>query len=249
MRLVRVMVAVSFLTVVGAAAAKDEAVHWGYGEHGGPAKWGELKPEFATCKTGKNQSPIDIKGAVAADLDPIAFDYKPAPLHIIDNGHSIQVNYPPGSTITVGGKSYELYQFHFHRPSEEKINGKAARMVVHLVHRDPQGNLAVVAVLLTNGKENPLVATLWSNLPKVKEKEVAVDGVTIDPAGFLPQDRSYYTFTGSLTTPPCTEGVAWYVLKMPTEVSRAQIDRFAKIYRNNARPVQPLNDRPIKMSK
>ena len=147
------------MTVVGSAAAKDEAAHWGYEGHAGPEHWGELKPEFATCKIGRLQSPIDIKGAVAADVEPITFGYKPAPLRIIDNGHTVQVNVPPGSTITAGGRSYELAQFHFHRPSEEKID------------------------------------------------------------------------------------------KTPTTVSAAQVDRFAKIYRNNARPVQPLNDRPIKMSK
>ena len=248
MRISRVIVAVCVLTVVGSASAKDEGAHWGYEGHGGPQHWGELKSEFATCKTGHLQSPIDIKGAVAADVEPITFGYKPARLRIIDNGHTVQINVPPGSTITVGGRSYELAQFHFHRPSEEKIDGKAASMVVHLVHKDLEGHLAVVAVLLANGKANPLVATLWSHLPKVKEKELASD-VLIDPTEFLPRDRSYYAFAGSLTTPPCTEGVAWYVLKTPTTVSAAQVDRFAKIYRNNARPVQPLNGRPIKMSK
>src|SRR5207302_357340 len=208
-------------------------------------KWGEMKPEFATCKTGKTQSPIDIKDATGADLPPIAFAYKPAPLRIVDNGHTIQVNVPPGSSIAVGDKSYELVQFHFHRPSEEKINGKAADMVVHLVHRGPDAKLAVVGVLLKKGKEHPLIATLWSNLPAEKEKESAVDSVSIDPSALLPADRAYYTFDGSLTTPPCTEGVTWYVLKSASEVSAAQVARFRKIYRRNARPVQPRNDRVI----
>ncbi len=232
----------------GSASAKDE-VHWGYTGAAGPEKWGDLKPEFAACKTGKRQSPIDIKGAVAADLEPITFEYKPAPLRIIDNGHTIQVNYPAGSSISVGRTLYDLVQFHFHRPSEEKVNGKASDMVVHLVHRDKDGNLGVVGVLLQKGRENGVLKALWSNLPREKEKEVTIDKVTVDPAGLLPADRSYYTFPGSLTTPPCSEGVTWFLLKTPTQVSAAQIDRFAKLYKLNARPVQPLNDRTLKVSK
>src|SRR5438552_10467640 len=155
-RIIRMLPAALLIVVVacvGVSAAKEEAGHWRYSGTAGPAKWGEMKPEFEACKTGKTQSPINIKEAVAADLPPIAFAYKPAPLKIIDNGHTIQVNVPPGSSITIGDKTYELVQFHFHRPSEEKINGKAAAMVVHLVHRGSDGKLAVVGVLLKKGKE------------------------------------------------------------------------------------------------
>ena len=248
----RVMTAalvISIGALVGSAGAKEEGAHWRYSGTAGPARWGDMKPEFATCKTGKRQSPIDIKNAAPADLPPITFAYRPAPLKIIDNGHTVQVNVPPGSSIGAGGKSYELVQFHFHKPSEEKVNGKAFDMVVHLVHKSPQGQLAVVGVLLEKGKDHPLVRTLWSNLPKVKEREVAVDATAIDPSGLLPADRRYYTFPGSLTTPPCTEGVTWYVLRTPVEISGPQIERFGKIYRRNARPVQPLNDRAIQTSK
>ena len=230
------------------ALASD--VKWSYSGAGAPDKWGGLSPEYAACETGKRQSPVDIKGAaVADDLAPITFDYKPSPLRIVDNGHTIQVNYAPGSSITVGGKKYELLQFHFHKPAEERVNGKAYDMDVHLVHRDQDGTLGVVAVLLAKGSENPLIRTLWSNVPKAKDKEQVVDTVTVDAAALLPADRGYYTFAGSLTTPPCTENVTWFVLKAPVQVSAAQIEQFGKLYKMNARNVQPLNGRVVKTTK
>ncbi|HEV8617408.1 MAG TPA: carbonic anhydrase [Methylomirabilota bacterium] len=231
----------------GALAAD---VKWGYSGAGAPDKWGELSPQYAACKTGKNQTPIDIKGAVVADdLAPITFDYKPSPLRIIDNGHTIQVNYAPGSSIAVAGRRYELVQFHFHKPAEERVNGKAYDMDAHLVHRDKDRRLAVVGVLLAKGSENPVIRTLWSNLPKTKEKEQVVDAVTIDAGGLLPADRGYYTFAGSLTTPPCSEDVTWFVLKTPVPLSAAQIEQFGTLYKMNARNVQPLNGRVVKSTK
>src|SRR5262249_38805899 len=191
------------------------------------------------------QSPIDIRNPQKADLPPIQFAYKPSPLHIIDNGHTILINYLPGSSISVGNKSYSLKQFHFHRPSEERIDGKAYEMVVHLVHADQDGNLAVVAVLFQKGDDNPLVHELWNDLPKEKEKEEVLNGVQIDVDKLLPADRGYYTFPGSLTTPPCSENVTWYVLKHPVTVSTAEIEQFAKLYRDDARPTQPLYDRVV----
>jgi carbonic anhydrase len=180
---------------------------WDYSESLGPSHWGDLKPEFAACKAGHRQSPIDIRNPQKADLPSIEFDYKPSPLHIVDNGHTIMINYAPGSYIRVGGKQYELKQFHFHRPSEEKINGKSFAMVVHLVHADADGNLAVVAVLLNKGIDNSLVHELWNNLPKEKEREEVLETVQIDLTQLLPVNRGYYTFPGSLTTPPCSENV------------------------------------------
>jgi carbonic anhydrase len=161
----------------------------------------------------------------------------------------VQVNYPPGSSLTVGGTRYELVQFHFHKPSEEKINGKSFDMVAHLVHKDAQGKLAVVAVPLKAGSENAVVATLWRNLPREKEHEVAVDSVSIDATGLLPPARGYYTFQGSLTTPPCSEDVRWFVLKSPSTVSAGEIAAFGKLYSTNARPVQPLNGREVQSTK
>jgi carbonic anhydrase len=238
------------MLVATAAAAHGGAAHWTYSGATGPAKWGSLEKDFGSCSLGKTQSPIDIRDSSVkkADLPAITFDYKPAPLKIIDNGHTIQINYAPGSFITVDGKQYELQQFHFHKPSEEKLNGKNFDMVAHLVHKDADGNLAVVAVLLKKGSASPLVKTLWSNLPKEKGHEMAVDAVTINIADLLPSDKAYYTFAGSLTTPPCSESVTWFVLKNPSSISSDEIARFGKSYPMNARPTQPLNGREVKAS-
>jgi carbonic anhydrase len=238
------------LILFASPAAAHGGAHWTYSGKTGPAKWASLEKDFGSCSLGKTQSPIDIRDSAAKkeDLPAIDFDYKPAPLNIIDNGHTIQINYAPGSSITVGDKQYELVQFHFHKPSEEKLNGKNFDMVAHLVHKDADGNLAVVAVLLKKGSASPLVKTLWKNLPKQKGHEVAVDAVTINIADLLPSDRGYYTFAGSLTTPPCSENVTWFVLKHPSSISSDEIARFAKSYPMNARPVQPLNGREVKAS-
>jgi carbonic anhydrase len=145
----------------------------------------------------------------------------------------------------VGEKKYALRQFHFHRPSEEKINGRSFDMTVHLVHMDENGKLAVVAVLLQEGSDNPLVRELWTDLPREKEKEELFEKVQIDISQILPSDRSYYTFSGSLTTPPCSEDVTWFVLKHSVTISAAEINQFSQLYRNDARPSQPLNDRVV----
>jgi carbonic anhydrase len=239
----------SVMALAGVFAVHAEGHHWSYGKHGGPAEWGELDKAFASCQLGKVQSPIDIRDAKAADLPPITFDYKPAPLKLIDNGHTIQVNYAPGSTIDVGGTRYELVQFHFHKPSEEKINGQAHDMVAHLVHKGPDGKLAVIAVLLDKGGASAVIDTLWKNIPAEKGKESAVAGATVDASALLPTTHDYYTFKGSLTTPPCSEEVTWFVLKTPVKISDSEIAAFGKIYPMNARPVQPLNDRTIQVSK
>jgi len=238
-----------FLLIVASYAQEHPTHNWDYGEELGPSHWGELKPEFAACKNGHRQSPIDIRNPQRADLLPISFDYKPSPLHIIDNGHTILINYAPGSFISVGGKEYPLKQFHFHRPSEEKVDGSGFEMSMHLVHVDGEGTLAVVAVLLQEGEDNPLVRELWSQLPKEKEKEEFLNNTQIDASRILPADRSYYTFSGSLTTPPCSEDITWFVLKHPVTVSAAEIRQFSHIYRNDARPTQPLHDRIVLESK
>jgi len=244
-----VIYATAVLVVSGAAQEHHPEHSWDYGDANGPTHWGDLKPEFAPCKTGHHQSPIDIRDPRKADLPPLRFDYKPSPLRIIDNGHTVMVNYAPGSFLYVGGKQYELKQFHFHRPSEEKIDGKGFEMTVHLVHADREGKLAVVAILLQQGDDNPLVRELWKDLPKEKEKEEILSNIQIDISRLLPSDHGYYTFSGSLTTPPCSEDVTWFVLKHPTTVSAAEIEQFSRLYRNDARPTQPLYDRLVLESK
>ena len=227
------------------AAAGSE--HWSYTGATGPAKWGGLEKDFALCKTGSAQSPVDIPDADVrkGDLPSLLFNYKPSPLQIVDNDHTIQVNYAPGSFVSVSGKQYQLVRLEFHKPSEMKVSGKDHEMAVHLVHQDKQGKLAVVAVFIDQGKENALIKTLWSNLPQAKDKESVVDAVKINAFELLPPEKGYYSFPGSLTTPPCTENVAWFVLKTPILLSADQIARFAKLYPMNARPVQSLNERDL----
>jgi carbonic anhydrase len=242
------LVSLAILTATG----QDQKTYghgWAYSGAEGPEHWGYLKTEYGSCMRGHQQSPIDIRDAHDADLPPIHFDYKPTALKVIDNGHTIQVNYDRNSSITVGNRRYELIQFHFHHPSEEEIEGRTYDMVVHLVHRDQDGKLAVVAVLLTKGRANAMLQELWQHLPEEKEKETLIHGVEINAADLLPADRGYYSFPGSLTTPPCTEGVSWFVLKTPTEVSSAEIMQFGALYPHNARPVQPLNRRTILQTK
>ncbi|PSH04695.1 MAG: carbonate dehydratase [Acidobacteria bacterium] len=240
----------------GAALAQEHQEHhadashsWTYsGEHG-PSHWADLSPEFTACGMGKNQTPIDIVNPKIANLPAIQFSYQPSPLKVINNGHSIQVNYAPGSSITVAGKRYELVQFHFHHPSEEAIKGRRDSMDVHLVHKSNDGKLAVVAVQIKEGAANSAITAIWSNLPHEKGKEVAVENVKVNASDLIPANRRYTTFMGSLTTPPCSEGVAWYVLNTPVSFSRTQIEKFAAIYPDNARPVQPLNGRLLQQSK
>jgi carbonic anhydrase len=228
--------------------ASPHAAHWSYGGDGGPEHWGQLKPEFTMCATGSRQSPIDIRSGVKVDLEPIQFDYRPSPWGVIDNGHTIQVNVAGGNAIEVQGQRFDLVQFHFHRPSEERVNGRQFDMVAHLVHKSPEGRLAVVAVLLDRGgPAQPLIQTVWNNLPLEKNAEVSVRG-EIDMNHLLPADRRYFTYMGSLTTPPCSEGVLWLVLQQPVPMAQDQIGIFSKLYPMNARPVQQAAGRLIKQS-
>jgi len=238
------------LTVVTAAlvpASAEQHHHWSYSGEGGPSHWAELDAKNAACGEGKSQSPVNIRtqDVRRTQLPKLMFNYQPAPLHIIDNGHSVQINVEPGSVLKVGDKSYQLLQFHFHHPSEELMNGQRSEMVAHLVHRDTEGKLAVVAVLLRTGQPNSTVEALWSHLPKQKGKEADFNDALINPAGLLPSDHSYFTYTGSLTTPPCSEGVRWLVLRSESTLSKNEIAVFAKLYPNDARPAQKLNGRQV----
>ncbi len=232
--------------VPGVAMAQEHPAHeWGYSGSEGPSHWGELTPEFAACKTGHSQSPVNIAGAKSADLPAIQFEYKPSALHVINNGHTIEVMYAAGSFISVGDKRYELKQFHFHHLSEETIDGKRFPMELHLVHSDADGNVAVVSVLLEEGSANPLIETLWGLAPKKAGPEKTDDNVQINVADLLPASRGYFTFSGSLTTPPCTEDVRWFVLKTHVTISNKQVATFAKIYPDDERPTQSLNGRTV----
>ena len=237
---------------VAAAAAAEAAKPrisnvWAYEGENGPAYWGSINPAWAKCGSGNRQSPIDIRDGMKVDLEQITFDYHPSSFNVTDNGHTVQVMVGGGNYITVGNRMYELIQFHFHRPSEERINGRGYEMVVHLVHKDPEGHLAVLALLLERGKPQPVIQTVWNNLP-LEKYETAAPATVLDPLELIPQHREYYTFMGSLTTPPCTEGVLWIVMKEPVQVSPAQMAIFSRLYPLNARPVQPGSGRIIKES-
>lgn len=231
------------------AQARDEKPHWGYTGKQGAQAWGDLEPGFATCKLGRLQSPIDIRRAEAkkAPLPTLGFAYAPGPAEVVNNGHSIQVNLPAGGTATLADGESTLQQFHFHTPSEEKIDGRAFPLVAHLVHRNAQGKLGVVAVLFKQGRKNTALQPVFARMP-ARAGQQRMLAAPLNPMDMLPADRGYYRFTGSLTTPPCSEEVAWHVLKQPVEISRAQLDAFRKLYRMNARPVQPLNGRTVEQS-
>jgi carbonic anhydrase len=232
--------------IASAQEHKANGAHlWTYEGAHGPEHWAELDPQFEACKNGKWESPIDITHASPSELAPLVFNYSGTPLNIVDNGHTVMVTYAPGSNLSVGDKKYELKQFHFHHPSEERIHSRQYDMVVHLVHQDSEGHLAVVAVMLTRGRENSLIAQLRDAVPAEKEHPVTLPNLLINAKDILPSRLGYYTFPGSLTTPPCTEGVTWYVVKAPMEISAEQLGWFVKLYPSDARPIQPLNGRTI----
>jgi carbonic anhydrase len=230
------------------AQAADAAPHWAYtGHHGGPKQWAELDSKFEACAKGTRQSPINIRGAVKSDLPALDFAYGSSEPTIVNNGHTIQVNLAAGQSLKVGDKTYELLQFHFHTPSEEQVAGKHSAMVAHFVHRNAAGELGVVGVLIQPGKSNAAYAPIFAHLPRAGEK-ITVDDLKLDLPAMLPAEKGYYAFEGSLTTPPCSEGVNWMVLKKPITLGVDQIKAFRRIYNANARPLQATNDRVIKES-
>jgi carbonic anhydrase len=231
----------------GSTAAHADA-HWSYAGDTGPANWAKLKPEFNVCAIGQRQSPIPIddSATLQGPAEPIGFNYRPSEGSVVNNGHTIQVDVAPGNSIAVRSGNFDLLQFHFHHPSEEQVNGQRFPMVAHLVHKSTEGQLAVVAVLLTKGEANPAIDTVWKYLPLDSGDRVKLPPGVLNLPDLLPKDQRYYQFMGSLTTPPCTEGVLWMVLKTPVTLSPAQIRLFGQLFPNNARPVQELNGRPVR---
>lgn len=231
-----------------AAAGHGSEIHWGYEGAGAPENWGKLKPEYEQCKLGKQQSPINIvektvhKGGAAK----LTFQYQPSVLRVWNNGHSVQANIDTGSQIQIGDEAYQLVQLHFHAPSEEQINGRNHDMVVHLVHKNAVGNLAVVAVMLDKGGDNPALKAILGKTAKTASSEMVYPSAKLDPNQFLPKQKSYWNFMGSLTTPPCSENVKWFVMKTPILISENDYNAFTALYPYNARPVQPVWDRPIR---
>lgn len=224
------------------ADSHAEAPHWGYTGESGPTAWADLAPDYAVCGTGTEQSPIDLVDADSSDLTDVAFDYVAAPVRMIDNGHTIQVDVEPGSSIEVDGESYELLQFHLHAPSEHLVDGRPADAELHLVHANADGELAVVGVLITTGSASEAIAPVLDRLPLEPGVETLLD-TAVDPAGLLPETRTTYRYDGSLTTPPCTEGVRWFVMTEPVTWSAEQLASFTAVHDGNARPVQEPDGR------
>jgi carbonic anhydrase len=227
-----------------AATAQDDA-EWSYEGDTSPDEWGTLDEDYASCSTVGSQSPIDIADASATDLVDVTVNFPPAsPMTIVNNGHTVEVTIDPGSTSEIDGVVYELKQFHFHTPSEHAIDGEHQAMELHLVHKSADDVSAVLSVLLREGAANAALEPVFANMPAEAGTEQEVD-VEIDPASFLPAQSSTFRFTGSLTTPPCSEGVNWLIFVEPVEISAEQIAVFQAIFAANARPLQLTNDRVI----
>ena len=229
-------------------AASPASVAWSYEGEGAADNWARLKSSYATCGAGRRQSPIDLRETIAVDLEPIQFAYRPVPFRVVDGGYSLQVDVR-GASFSLLGKNYELARIVFHRPSEISVGGKTFALEAQLLHQADDGKQAVVSVLLETGAENSAVQTVLNNLPLEKGGEVTPPGQGFDVTRLLPESRRYYTFMGSLTTPPCTEDVLWLVLKQPQQVSPEQLAIFQRLYKSNARPVQPSFDRIVKESR
>lgn len=248
---------VALLAVV--AQATKESTHgthathatheWTYSGNTGPAHWGELKPEWAVAQTGHEQSPIDLPGHAEAaadhDVPSLRFEYGQSDVRILNNGHTVQVNVEPGSSIYLGDRRYDLLQFHFHSPSEHTVDGKAAPLEMHLVHKDESGGLAVVGVMFDAGRKSQFLEHFWDLLPHEEGPATHHEDVVLDLADVLPANRSTYRYAGSLTTPPCTEGVRWIVFRTRAQASREQIAAFHEIVGDSNRPVQPIFEREV----
>ena len=243
----------SSLSVVALSAslfAGAHGTHWGYTGHGVPEHWGDLSPEFFMCKVGANQSPIDLVSSdmvtTTSGLDPIKFNYTTKASSVVNNGHTIKVNVKAGSSIKIDGITFELKQFHFHTPSENMVEGKHFPLEAHFVHASKDGKLAVVAVLFEDGAENKDLKKIWSKMP-IESGKTAGCGLPANMINeLLPTDKAYYRFDGSLTTPPCSEGVRWFVMQNYSHISKAQVKQFEDVmHGHDNRPVQPLNARKI----
>ena len=238
----------SFVAHGKTSGAAHEAGHWSYEGELGPQSWAKLAPENVSCASGRRQSPIHIEddATLVGPAEALGFNYVPSDGSVVNNGHTIQVDLQGENVLIVRGVQYKLVQFHAHHPAEERINQKGFAMVMHLVHRSSEGKLAVVAVLLDPGQANPLIQKVWTHMPLDAMDRVKLPKGSVDLNELLPADRRYFQFMGSLTTPPCSEGVLWIVMKQTVSLSREQLRLFAKIFPNNARPIQPLHGRIVR---
>lgn len=223
-------------------ALAQGAADWGYTGEKGPDHWAMLAADYQTCAAGTMQSPIDLKAANAAGDLQLDLAYDAVPLKVLNTGLTLQLNGQAGGGFTEAGEQFDLVQGHFHTPSEHVLDGKTYPAELHLVHKSADGKLAVLGILIEEGAENAGLAALPAEFPKGGE-EAAVEGASFEPAKFLPEDRAIYRYSGSLTTPPCSEGVAWHVVKQPVTASAEQIAALTKAMGENARPPQELHGR------
>ncbi len=236
-------------TTADTVVEHGKQAEWSYEGSDGPSKWGELSPKYSLCSAGKEQSPINLTEGIKSDA-AVSVAYQTANTILENNGHTIQAAGSPKSTITVGDTKYKLLQFHFHSPSEHTLNGKHLPFELHVVNEGPAGKTAVLGVLGKVGKANPAFDQLWKNIPKQEGDSSPVKAFDADE--LLPTgsgSEAIYRYNGSLTTPPCSEGLVWSVYKKPITLSQKQIDQFQAIFHENARPVQPLNGREIQLGK
>ncbi len=223
----------------------EPKTHWSYEGKEGPENWAKLSPEFATCEAGRNQSPINIEDSIHAAVKSLKSIQKFPAKEILNNGHTVQINFKEGNMLALDNAAFQMKQVHFHAPSENTIHGKSFPLEAHFVHADSKGNLAVIGVMFTEGKENPALAKLWEQLPNEESATTSLKN-RVTPSELIPENKSYYRFSGSLTTPPCSEGVRWILMKTPLTASKEQIEAFKKaLHHNNNRPVQALNGRVI----
>lgn len=220
---------------------------WSYEGNNGPAKWGDVDAASKVCTIGQQQSPIDIVAPLKSRLPPLKISWSKGADTIVNNGHTIQLNFAEGSTLNVGDAKYKLLQVHFHRPSEHMVAGKSFPMEAHFVHRAESGALAVVGVLMSTGKANAAFARVAGTMPTREGPPVKADA-GFNPNEMLPRKLSYYRYPGSLTTPPCSETVEWLLLSNPITVAETDVAAFAKLYPLNARPVQRDNRRYVLQS-
>lgn len=237
-----IMLAMLLLPVAATAS------HWGYEGVESPEHWGELDSNWQLCQTGQNQSPVDIRETFSAHLQPLKTHYTTSPNSLLNNGHTIQANYSDNNTanyITLDNERFTLKQFHFHAPSENMINGKQYPLELHLVHQNSDNEITVVAVMFEQGATNAELAKLWKVMPDHAEKSSPIP-TGIDVNHLLPNDKTHWRFSGSLTTPPCSEGVRWIVMKHPLQLSAEQLKQFTSVmHHTNNRPVQKLHGRTI----
>ncbi len=240
-----VLLASTMMLLANTTASKAEGGHWGYTGHNTPDTWGTLSPKYHSCSEGRNQSPIDVRSSIDPDLEALNLSYTKGSNEILNNGHTVQVNIEAGNNMVVDGISFELKQFHFHTPSENHIDGKSFPLEAHFVHLDKEGNIAVIALMFEEGEENAQLAKVWASMPKNAGDKSELK-LTDIASSLLPENKDYYRFNGSLTTPPCTEGVRWFVLKTPVNISKLQVEAFLHtLHHPNNRPIQKTNARVI----